>query len=78
MIDADDGHEDSTRFSTASTRRVAGQMLAEQTPARYVAFDLLARDDEALLERPFDERRRALELADRRLHRRHPPDPRAR
>ena len=40
-------------------------MLAEQTPARYVAFDLLARDDESLLERPFAERRRALEgLAD--------------
>jgi ATP-dependent DNA ligase len=36
-------------------------MLAEQTPARYVAFDLLAREDEALLERAFAERREALE-----------------
>jgi ATP-dependent DNA ligase len=36
-------------------------MLAEQTPARYVAFDLLARDDEVLLERPLSERRDALE-----------------
>ena len=27
-------------------------MLAEQTPARYVAFDLLALDDESLLEQP--------------------------
>jgi ATP-dependent DNA ligase len=35
--------------------------LAVETPARYVAFDLLARDDEALLERPFAERREALE-----------------
>src|SRR5579875_2107104 len=36
-------------------------MLAEETPAHYVAFDLLARDDEALLPLPFAERRRALE-----------------
>jgi ATP-dependent DNA ligase len=36
-------------------------MLAEKTPARFVAFDLLARDDESLLERPFRERRAALE-----------------
>ena len=36
-------------------------MLAEQTPARYVAFDLLSRDDEALLEAPFDARRATLE-----------------
>ena len=36
-------------------------MLAEQTPARYVAFDLLARDDESLLDLPFAERRAALE-----------------
>jgi ATP-dependent DNA ligase len=37
------------------------QMLAESTPAVYVAFDLLAHDDEVLLERPFSERRAALE-----------------
>lgn len=36
-------------------------MLAEQTPARYVAFDLLALDTVPLLERPFAERRDALE-----------------
>ena len=36
-------------------------MLAEETPARYAAFDLLACDDEALLAQPFAERRRALE-----------------
>lgn len=36
-------------------------MLAEKTPARFVAFDLLARDDASLLERPFRERRAALE-----------------
>ncbi len=40
--------------------------LAVETPAVYVAFDLLARDEQALLERPFAERRAALEglLAD--------------
>ena len=36
-------------------------MLAEQTPARFVGFDLLARDDESLLDRPFSERRALLE-----------------
>lgn len=35
-------------------------MLAEQTPARYRAFDLLAEGDEALLDKPFAERRAAL------------------
>jgi ATP-dependent DNA ligase len=35
--------------------------LAEEIPSTYVAFDLLARDDEKLLERPFAERRAALE-----------------
>jgi ATP-dependent DNA ligase len=35
--------------------------LAEETPARYIAFDLLARDDDSWLERPFAERRAALE-----------------
>ncbi len=37
------------------------QMLAESTPATYVAFDLLARDDENLLEKPLTDRRAALE-----------------
>ncbi len=37
------------------------EMLAQSTPAAYVAFDLLALDDEVLMERPFSERRRALE-----------------
>ena len=38
-------------------------MLAEKTPARFVAFDLLALDDASYLERPFSERRAALEQA---------------
>ena len=35
--------------------------LAEETPARFIAFDLLARDDDVFLERPFTERRSLLE-----------------
>jgi len=38
------------------------ERLAAETPAVYVVFDLLARDDEALLELPFAERRAALEV----------------
>ncbi len=42
------------------------ELLAEQTPAHYVAFDLLACEDEVLLALPLDQRRAALEgLADR-------------
>jgi ATP-dependent DNA ligase len=37
------------------------ERLAGETPAVYVAFDLLALDDESMLERPFSERRAALE-----------------
>jgi ATP-dependent DNA ligase len=39
------------------------RLLAEQTPAHFVAFDLLALDDTSYLERPFAERRAALEAA---------------
>ena len=39
------------------------KLLAEQTPAKFVAFDLLALDDEDLTGRPFSERRAALEKA---------------
>jgi ATP-dependent DNA ligase len=38
-------------------------LLAEQTPAHFIAFDLLALDDTDLCEEPFAERRRALEEA---------------
>jgi ATP-dependent DNA ligase len=37
------------------------ERLAVETPAVYVAFDLLAQEDEVLMEAPFSERRRALE-----------------
>jgi ATP-dependent DNA ligase len=36
------------------------RLLAEETPASFIAFDLLAIGDESLLERPFAERRRRL------------------
>jgi ATP-dependent DNA ligase len=42
-----------------AARRV--DALAEQTPARFVAFDLLALGDDDLMERPFLERRARLE-----------------
>jgi ATP-dependent DNA ligase len=62
VIDDADGGQDfdalQQRIHPAQSRIA---MLAEQTPARYVAFDLLARDGESWLERPFAERREALE-----------------
>lgn len=39
------------------------EMLAEKTPAAFVAFDLVALDDRSLLDVPFAERRRLLESA---------------
>jgi ATP-dependent DNA ligase len=57
-----DGHEDfdalSQRIHPAASRV---ERLSVETPARYVAFDLIARGEESLLERPFSERRAALE-----------------
>jgi ATP-dependent DNA ligase len=62
VIDAEDGQQDfgalQQRIHPAASRIA---LLAVQTPARYVAFDLLAREDQPLLERPFGERRAALE-----------------
>jgi ATP-dependent DNA ligase len=62
VIDAADGQQDfgalQQRIHPAASRIA---MLADQTPARYVAFDLLAREDESLMTLPFSERRAALE-----------------
>jgi ATP-dependent DNA ligase len=62
VIDGADGLQDfdalSNRIHPAASRIAR---LSEETPARFVAFDLLARDDESLLELPFAERRAALE-----------------
>jgi ATP-dependent DNA ligase len=63
VIDADD--DEVQDFDALQNRihpaasRIA--LLAEQTPARYIAFDLLARDDEVLFPEPLAERRAALE-----------------
>lgn len=57
-----DGHEDfdalGQRIHPAASRI---ERLSVETPAVYVVFDLLAREDESLLERPLSERRAALE-----------------
>jgi ATP-dependent DNA ligase len=62
VIDDADGGQDfgalQQRIHPAESRI---NMLAEQTPARFVAFDLLALGDESWLDRPFEERRAALE-----------------
>jgi ATP-dependent DNA ligase len=62
VIDGEDGLQDfgalQNRIHPAASRIT---MLAEQTPAHYVAFDLLAVDDETLLDQPLAERRAALE-----------------
>lgn len=62
VIDAADGQQDfdalQNRIHPAASRIA---LLAEQTPAHFIAFDLLARDDASLLELPFAERRAALE-----------------
>jgi ATP-dependent DNA ligase len=59
---ADGLHEDfdalGQRIHPADSRI---QLLAVETPAIYVAFDLLAHEDEVLLERPLTERRTALQ-----------------
>lgn len=62
VIDADDGQQDfgalQQRIHPAASRIA---MLAVQTPAHFVAFDLLALEDDQLIGLPFSERRAALE-----------------
>jgi ATP-dependent DNA ligase len=62
VVDGADGAEDfgalQQRIHPAQSRIA---MLAQSTPARYIAFDLLALDHEAWLERPFEQRRAELE-----------------
>lgn len=61
VIDSSEGGEDfdalSQRIHPAQSRI---ERLASETPARYIAFDLLARDDRALLDEPLSDRRAAL------------------
>jgi ATP-dependent DNA ligase len=62
VIDDPEGGQDfdalQNRIHPAKSRI---DMLAEQTPARYIAFDLLAVDDESWLDKPFEQRRARLE-----------------
>jgi ATP-dependent DNA ligase len=62
VIDGDGGLQDfdalSQRIHPAASRI---ERLSVETPARFVAFDLLAREDEVLMELPFEQRRAALE-----------------
>ena len=62
VIDDPDGGQDfgalQNRLHPAASRV---ELLSVETPARYVAFDLLARDDESLLAHSFAERRAMLE-----------------
>ncbi|HWM53838.1 MAG TPA: ATP-dependent DNA ligase [Solirubrobacterales bacterium] len=62
VIRDDDGNPEfdalQSRLHPAESRV---KLLAEQIPATYIAFDLLAEDDESLLETPFSERRARLE-----------------
>lgn len=65
IIDAASGAAESEDFDALSNRihpaasRI--ERLSVETPARYIAFDLLADGDAALLDAPFSERRAALE-----------------
>ena len=62
VIDGEGGLQDfdalSNRIHPAASRIA---LLSRETPARFLAFDLLATDDQLLLELPFAERRAALE-----------------
>jgi ATP-dependent DNA ligase len=62
VVRGEDGREDfdalGQRIHPAASRI---ERLSVETPAIYVVFDLLAREDESLLERPLSERRAALE-----------------
>lgn len=65
VIEDADGRQDfdllSQRIHPAASRI---EKLSVETPARYIAFDLLADDERSLLEQPFSARRAALEALD--------------
>jgi ATP-dependent DNA ligase len=62
VVFGEDGRQDfdllGQRIHPAASRIA---MLAQKTPARFIAFDVLAMGDEALLDRPQSERRERLE-----------------
>ncbi len=76
MIDDAHGGQDfdllSQRIHPAASRI---EKLSLETPAHFIAFDLLADGDEPLLERPFEQRREALVALAERLGGETPLDP---
>lgn len=62
VIESEDGGEEfnllGQRIHPAASRI---ERLAAETPATYIAFDLLAHDDDVLLDLPWEQRRAALE-----------------
>jgi ATP-dependent DNA ligase len=62
VIDGEGGLQDfdalSNRIHPAASRI---ELLSRETPARFLAFDLLATEDQVLMELPFSQRREALE-----------------
>jgi ATP-dependent DNA ligase len=68
VVDGVGGGEFETDFDLLGQRihpaKSRVDMLAEKTPARFIAFDLLAVDDESLLELPQYERRARLQEID--------------
>jgi ATP-dependent DNA ligase len=62
VVRGGDGHEDFDALGQRVHPAVSRvELLAVETPAVYVAFDLLARGEDSLLDRPLTERRAALE-----------------
>ncbi|MCU1376415.1 MAG: hypothetical protein JWO68_3701, partial [Actinomycetia bacterium] len=63
VIPGDDGLQFEALLQRIHPAASRVKMLAEETPASFVAFDLLALGDDDLTERPFAERRALLEQA---------------
>ncbi len=61
VVEGDGGEDFGALQQRIHPARSRIELLAEQTPATYIAFDLLAREDESLLSEPFEARRAALE-----------------
>src|SRR6266480_5968800 len=61
ILDSDGGQEFDAHQQRIHPALSRIERLAREMPARFVAFDLLARDDRSLLEEPFERRRAELE-----------------
>jgi ATP-dependent DNA ligase len=61
VVSASDGYDFDALLARVHPAASRVKRLSRETPARFLAFDLLARGDEDLQDRPFGERRRMLE-----------------